>query len=69
MPSSGSPPPPIDLSSYMRSMHQHTKRQVEVASQSSHWRAEGSQPVMAPMPNGYSSEMSSSDSRRREVQS
>ncbi|KAF6802358.1 hypothetical protein CMUS01_15379, partial [Colletotrichum musicola] len=29
-----SPPPPSDLSTYMRSMHQHTKRQMEAANRS-----------------------------------
>ncbi|KAK3403088.1 hypothetical protein B0T20DRAFT_342544 [Sordaria brevicollis] len=28
-----SPPPPFDLGTYSRSMHQHTKRQMEAASQ------------------------------------
>jgi len=29
-----SPPPPADLGSYARTMHQHTKRQMESISQS-----------------------------------
>ncbi|KAK4458374.1 hypothetical protein QBC42DRAFT_156373, partial [Cladorrhinum samala] len=29
-----SPPPPVDLGTYSRSMHQHTKRQMESINQS-----------------------------------
>ncbi|KAK3988604.1 hypothetical protein QBC44DRAFT_98792 [Cladorrhinum sp. PSN332] len=29
-----SPPPPVDLGAYARSMHQHTKRQMESINQS-----------------------------------
>ncbi|KAK1775254.1 hypothetical protein QBC45DRAFT_11540 [Copromyces sp. CBS 386.78] len=36
-----SPPPPFDLGSYSRSMHQHTKRQME-ASQTNLPRSSGS---------------------------
>ncbi|KAK1539536.1 uncharacterized protein CCOS01_00850 [Colletotrichum costaricense] len=36
-----SPPPPSDLSTYMRSMHQHTKRQMEAANRSSTRRSGG----------------------------
>ncbi|TDZ12995.1 hypothetical protein C8034_v004934 [Colletotrichum sidae] len=36
-----SPPPPSDLSTYMRSMHQHTKRQMEAANRSSSRRSGG----------------------------
>ncbi|EAA31712.1 hypothetical protein GE21DRAFT_7825 [Neurospora crassa] len=37
-----SPPPPFDLGSYSRSMHQHTKRQMEAASQTNLPRSSGS---------------------------
>ncbi|KAK6219875.1 hypothetical protein QIS74_05377 [Colletotrichum tabaci] len=36
-----SPPPPSDISTYMRSMHQHTKRQMEAANRSSSRRSGG----------------------------
>ncbi|CRK39023.1 hypothetical protein BN1708_016704 [Verticillium longisporum] len=33
------PPPPASLNVYQRSMHQHTKRQMELANRSSHRRS------------------------------
>ncbi|KAK8017442.1 hypothetical protein PG993_013768 [Apiospora rasikravindrae] len=56
MPSS-SPPPPQDISSYSRFMHQHTKRQMEAASRSSHRRSGRSShnSHVPAMPNGVSS--------------
>lgn len=39
-----SPPPPFDLGSYTRSMHQHTKRQMEAASQTNLPRSSNSSP-------------------------
>ncbi|KAK8135449.1 hypothetical protein PG984_003389 [Apiospora sp. TS-2023a] len=54
---SSSPSPPQDISSYSRFMHQHTKRQMEAASRSSHRRGgRSSQNSSTPaMPNGVSS--------------
>ncbi|KAK8101772.1 uncharacterized protein PG998_006816 [Apiospora kogelbergensis] len=55
MPSS-SPPPPQDISSYSRFMHQHTKRQMEAASRSSHRRGGRSSQNshVSALPNGVS---------------
>ncbi|KAH6686267.1 hypothetical protein F5X68DRAFT_208649 [Plectosphaerella plurivora] len=36
-----SPPPPSDINSYQRFMHQHTKKQMEAAGRSSHRRSNG----------------------------
>ncbi|KAG7288898.1 hypothetical protein NEMBOFW57_005258 [Staphylotrichum longicolle] len=38
-----SPPPPADLGSYARTMHQHTKRQMESISQSPQRSSQNSQ--------------------------
>ncbi|KAI0969744.1 hypothetical protein F4678DRAFT_152526 [Xylaria arbuscula] len=53
--------PPHDLTSYSRSMHSHTKRQMEAANMSSSRRRSPTQnaPVSS-MPNGTSSGSSSS---------
>ncbi|KAK7910784.1 hypothetical protein PG985_013265 [Apiospora marii] len=63
MPSS-SPPPPQDISSYSRFMHQHTKSQMEAASRSSHRRTgRSSHNSSTPsMPNGVSSSNDSASS-------
>ncbi|KAK8041393.1 hypothetical protein PG994_014400 [Apiospora phragmitis] len=63
MPSS-SPPPPQDISSYSRFMHQHTKRQMEAASRSSHCRSGRSNhnSHVAAMHNGVSSSDDSASS-------
>ncbi|KAH8162535.1 hypothetical protein CIB48_g5697 [Xylaria polymorpha] len=49
--------PPNDLTSYSRSMHSHTKRQMEAAnlSPSSHQRGHSQNSLMSSMPNGTSS--------------
>ncbi|KXJ93055.1 hypothetical protein Micbo1qcDRAFT_160971 [Microdochium bolleyi] len=48
--------PPTDISSYARFMHQHTKRQMEAASRSSHRRSGNMSPGGTPsMSNGTSS--------------
>lgn len=63
-----SPPPPVDITTYSRSMHQHTKRQMEAASRSSHRHSGGrsSQRGGVPaMPNGVSSSSTSSTSPDR----
>ena len=51
-----SPPPPTDLPTYARSMHQHTKQQMEAASRTPHHRS-GSNYTTATssMPNSTSS--------------
>lgn len=57
-----SPPPPASILSYSQFMHQHTKRQMEAASRSSHRRggsSRHSQEVLT-MPNGTSQESASS---------
>lgn len=52
--------PPTDISSYARYMHQHTKRQMEAASRSSHRRSGNMSPGGTPsIPNGVSSSSSS----------
>ncbi|KAK1688095.1 hypothetical protein CORC01_09311 [Colletotrichum orchidophilum] len=51
-----SPPPPSDLSTYMRSMHQHTKRQMEAANRSSTRRSGGR--TSYPSINGHHSSSS-----------
>ncbi|KAH6636992.1 hypothetical protein F5144DRAFT_203322 [Chaetomium tenue] len=50
------PPPPADLGSYARTMHQHTKRQMESISQSSTPRGSqhGSQSAPTGLPDGLS---------------
>ncbi|KAK0728167.1 hypothetical protein B0T26DRAFT_619722, partial [Lasiosphaeria miniovina] len=55
-----SPPPPADLGSYSRTMHQHTKRQMEAASQSSLRRGQSTDSSTtasgpSPLPNDVSS--------------
>ncbi|KAH8663970.1 hypothetical protein BX600DRAFT_463361 [Xylariales sp. PMI_506] len=56
----GSPPPPVDLPTYAKSMHQHTKRQMEAASRSTHRRGNHqSHSQMPGLPNGISSTSSS----------
>ncbi|KAK6062835.1 hypothetical protein SCUP234_11885 [Seiridium cupressi] len=57
-----SPTPPSDLPSYARFMHQHTKKQMEEASRSSHRRSSRSSRVAPSMPNGGSSSTASSPS-------
>ncbi|KAI1754472.1 hypothetical protein F4782DRAFT_492625 [Xylaria castorea] len=54
--------PPIDLASYSRSMHSHTKRQMEAAniSASSRRRSHEQNSPVSSMPNGTSSSPSSS---------
>ena len=51
-----SPPPPADLPTYSRSMHQHTKKQMEAASRSPHRRSGNNSHTTAvpSMPNGVS---------------
>lgn len=52
----GSPPPPTDIGSYMRSMHQHTKRQMEAMSRTQDRRSRNNGHRATPsMPNGVSS--------------
>ncbi|KAK0652126.1 hypothetical protein B0T16DRAFT_95398 [Cercophora newfieldiana] len=65
-----SPPPPVDLGTYSRSMLQHTKRQMEAASttgqQSSSPRSsQGSQAGGGPppLPNGVASSRSRNPSQ------
>ncbi|KAI1188807.1 hypothetical protein F5B17DRAFT_393893 [Nemania serpens] len=55
--------PPHDLTSYSRSMHSHTKRQMEAANISSSRRSDqsGSSPTSS-MPNGTSTDSSNSTS-------
>ncbi|PSR94301.1 hypothetical protein BD289DRAFT_427605 [Coniella lustricola] len=57
-----SPPPPSDLGSYMRSMHQHTKRQIEAMSRAQDRRSRntGSRGTPA-MPNGIGHSSNSGD--------
>ncbi|KAI1180898.1 hypothetical protein F4777DRAFT_527408 [Nemania sp. FL0916] len=56
--------PPHDLASYSRSMHSHTKRQMEAANMSSSRRSTPSQNAPVPaMPNGTSTSSSTSTSR------
>ncbi|KAI0801711.1 hypothetical protein GGR55DRAFT_667658 [Xylaria sp. FL0064] len=53
--------PPHDLKSYSRSMHSHTKRQMEAANMSSSRRSTHSQNSPVPsMPNGTSTSSSTS---------
>ncbi|KAI0119993.1 hypothetical protein GGR51DRAFT_495874, partial [Nemania sp. FL0031] len=53
--------PPHDLASYSRSMHSHTKRQMEAANMSSARRTGPSQNTPIPsMPNGTSTSSSTS---------
>lgn len=50
------PSPPQDLGAYMRSMHQHTKRQMDAMSRSQERRSRNSGHRTTPsMPNGVSS--------------
>ncbi|KAF3770807.1 hypothetical protein M406DRAFT_320516 [Cryphonectria parasitica EP155] len=57
---SHSPPPPSDLGSYMRSMHQHTKRQIEAMSRSQERRSRNTGSRGTPsMPNGVGHSSSS----------
>jgi hypothetical protein len=57
-----SPPPPASILSYSQFMHQHTKRQMEAASRSSHRRGGSSRhsQEVPTMPNGTSQESASS---------
>ncbi|KAI3323174.1 hypothetical protein HD806DRAFT_498292 [Xylariaceae sp. AK1471] len=58
--------PPNDLTSYSRSMHMHTKRQMEAANMSSSRRSGHSQhSPMSTMSNGTSLSSSSSNSSSR----
>ncbi|TRX96287.1 hypothetical protein FHL15_003011 [Xylaria flabelliformis] len=55
--------PPIDLASYSRSMHSHTKRQMEAANISASSRRQRNHSQNSPvssMPNGTSSSPSNS---------
>ncbi|KAK4043461.1 hypothetical protein C8A01DRAFT_32387 [Parachaetomium inaequale] len=48
-----SPPPPPDLGTYARSMHQHTKRQMEsISPQSPPRSSQHSQPAPTGLPDG-----------------
>ncbi|KAK4157619.1 hypothetical protein C8A00DRAFT_40045 [Chaetomidium leptoderma] len=47
-----SPPPPSDLGTYARSMHQHTKRQMESIPQSPPRSTQHDQPSPTGLPNG-----------------
>ncbi|KAI1776163.1 hypothetical protein F4818DRAFT_413262 [Hypoxylon cercidicola] len=59
-------PPPVDLASYARSMHQHTKRQMEAANMPTSRRNGRTTRSHAPsLPNGTSS---SSSPRSPEVE-
>ncbi|KAK4251018.1 hypothetical protein C7999DRAFT_37909 [Corynascus novoguineensis] len=49
-----SPPPPSDLGSYSRSMHQHTKRQMESISQSPPRSSQHGQSAPTGLPDGVS---------------
>ncbi|CAJ2507291.1 Uu.00g084770.m01.CDS01 [Anthostomella pinea] len=62
MPSS-SISPPSDLLSYSKTMHMHTKRQMEAANMSNTRRSRSSRSAVPSMPNGSSSISSSSSSR------
>ncbi|GAW25409.1 hypothetical protein SAMD00023353_0600530 [Rosellinia necatrix] len=47
--------PPFDLASYSRSMHSHTKRQMEAANMTSTRRSgPAHSPLVSTMPNGTS---------------
>ncbi|KAK3945172.1 hypothetical protein QBC46DRAFT_337023 [Diplogelasinospora grovesii] len=66
-----SPPPPSDLGTYSRSMHQHTKRQMEQASQLRHHdnsqptnNGTSSQSGPSAMPNGVAGAGASSRRHR-----
>lgn len=55
-----SPPPPANIGTYARSMHQHTKRQMEAMSRATERRSRSHNHHGTPsMPNGVNS--SSSD--------
>jgi hypothetical protein len=47
-----SPPPPADLGSYARTMHQHTKRQMETISQSTPRSSQHSPNSLTDLPDG-----------------
>ena len=53
------PPPPADLGSYARTMHQHTKRQMESISAQSSPRGSGSQQGGQSAPTGLPDGVSS----------
>ncbi|KAI1736211.1 hypothetical protein F4680DRAFT_432948 [Xylaria scruposa] len=57
--------PPVDLASYSRIMHSHTKRQMEAAniSASSRRRQRSQSPPVSSMPNGTSSSSHPSSAR------
>ncbi|KAI0167009.1 hypothetical protein GGR52DRAFT_574972 [Hypoxylon sp. FL1284] len=56
-------PPPVDLASYARSMHQHTKRQMEAANMPTSRRSGRTSRAHVPsLPNGTSSSSSSRSS-------
>ncbi|OTA92285.1 hypothetical protein M434DRAFT_396527, partial [Hypoxylon sp. CO27-5] len=53
-------PPPVDLASYSRSMHQHTKRQMEAANMPTSRRSSRPTRSEAPsLPNGTSTSSTS----------
>ncbi|KAG4219351.1 hypothetical protein PC116_g32169 [Phytophthora cactorum] len=53
-------PPPVDLASYARSMHLHTKRQMEAANMPTSRRSNRSSRTHVPgLPNGTSANSSS----------
>ncbi|KAH8891318.1 hypothetical protein GQ53DRAFT_648971 [Thozetella sp. PMI_491] len=56
-----SPPPPSDLGTYARTMHQHTKKQMEAISTGPQRRSRGTRHGPPSMPNGVST--GSRDSR------
>ncbi|KAK0609249.1 hypothetical protein B0T17DRAFT_619492 [Bombardia bombarda] len=70
--SMASPPPPVDLGTYSRSMHQHTKRQMELVSTSSR-RSQGgssqqqSRDTTSAIPNGVNPHRSRNNSSDDEL--
>ncbi|KAK4188226.1 hypothetical protein QBC35DRAFT_451517 [Podospora australis] len=54
--SSMSPPPPVDLGTYARSMHQHTKRQMDLIADLTRSSSQNNdeQSTTGAMPNGVS---------------
>ncbi|KAL7625497.1 hypothetical protein AAE478_004717 [Parahypoxylon ruwenzoriense] len=62
-------PPPVDLASYARSMHQHTKRQMEAASMSTGRRSTRPPHSQVPsLPNGTSTSSSSRSPNENDVE-
>lgn len=50
-----SPPPPSDINSYQRFMHQHTKKQMEAAGRSTHRRSGHRGSIASTTTNGSTS--------------